>query len=577
MKLLCENIEEATVIKESAGNGKQHYFLEGIFLQGDIQNRNGRKYPFDILNTEVGRYKRDYIDRRRAFGEFGHPSCMKDTVCALSNTGWKLIKDFKEGDFAYTINPETETIELQPVRRVVDQPYVGSMIEFDHRTFKTSVTPNHRFLIKNYHTGEKRFVFASDIQNYLDGGESDLSNKWYIPRSHQGAKQATTRTIRVGSRDFRTEQFAAFLGLYLAEGSTTHRKGRGDSYVIGIYQNEGEKGNKIRELLSAMDHVRWSESNKDGMITWKCHDLELAKYLYPLGNCYDKYVPAEIISVLDTDTAAIFWDWFCLGDGRGDRTRKDYSRCDIFSTSHKLAEDLSQVAAIAGYTTYSFTEVTTEDYVFAGRNILAKAKKPLHFTRLIKSIGIYLDRRHLKAKTVPYRGNVCCLTTDNGTFLAREAGYTFWTGNSPTIQMERISHIITKLDPDGRNFIGRAKIIDEGYGKIARSLIDEGALLAMSSRGVGSVTTNNGISVVGKDFQLSTAADIVADPSAPDAFVEGVMENAEWVKMADGSWKRQFIKETKSNIYKANRTSPQEVERVLLNAFDLLIAKISRV
>lgn len=159
----------------------------------------------------------------------------------------------------------------------------------------------------------------------------------------------------------------------------------------------------------------------------------------------------------------------------------------------------------------------------------------------------------------------------------RRAFGEFGHPSSPTIQMERISHLITSLKPDGKNFVGRAKIIDEGYGKIARALIDEGALLAMSSRGVGSVTSSGGVSVVGEDFQLATAADIVADPSAPDAFVEGVMENAEWVRASDGSWRPQFVVEVKEQFHKAKRASSQEVERAMLCAFDKLIANISRV
>jgi hypothetical protein len=148
---------------------------------------------------------------------------------------------------------------------------------------------------------------------------------------------------------------------------------------------------------------------------------------------------------------------------------------------------------------------------------------------------------------------------------------------SPSIQMERISHLITQLDRDGNDFRGRAKIIDEGYGKIARALIDEGALLGMSSRGVGSVMTRQGVSTVGEDFQLTTAADIVAEPSAPDAFVEGVMENADWVQGMDGKWRRKFIAETKQQILSARKVSNAEVERVFMNAFDKLMANIAHV
>ena len=101
--------------------------------------------------------------------------------------------------------------------------------------------------------------------------------------------------------------------------------------------------------------------------------------------------------------------------------------------------------------------------------------------------------------------------------------------DGPTVNLERVSHMITSLKPEGKNFIGEAKIMDTPYGKIVKNLIDEGAQLGVSSRGMGSIQQSNGQGVVGKDFYLATAADIVADPSAPDAFVEGIMEGKEWV------------------------------------------------
>jgi hypothetical protein len=109
--------------------------------------------------------------------------------------------------------------------------------------------------------------------------------------------------------------------------------------------------------------------------------------------------------------------------------------------------------------------------------------------------------------------------------------------DSPTINLDRVSHMIKSLKVDGNNFIGKAKILDTPYGKIVKSLIDEGAQLGVSSRGLGSLVQKNGANLVQDDFQLATAADIVADPSAPDAFVNGIMEGAEWIYNAStNSW-----------------------------------------
>jgi len=113
--------------------------------------------------------------------------------------------------------------------------------------------------------------------------------------------------------------------------------------------------------------------------------------------------------------------------------------------------------------------------------------------------------------------------------------------DSPTVNLERVSHMIKSLSPEGNNFIGEAKVLDTPYGKIVKSLIDEGAKLGVSSRGMGTLKSSNGMNVVNDDFYLATAADIVADPSAPDAFVEGIMEGKEWV------WNNGILKEQEMN------------------------------
>ena len=131
--------------------------------------------------------------------------------------------------------------------------------------------------------------------------------------------------------------------------------------------------------------------------------------------------------------------------------------------------------------------------------------------------------------------------------------------DGPTVNLERVSHMITSLKPEGKNFIGEAKIMDTPYGKIVKNLIDEGAVLGVSSRGMGSIQQQGGRNLVGKDFYLATAADIVADPSAPDAFVEGIMEGKEWV-WDNGMLKSVTVEQYKSEIKKARRSELAEVK-----------------
>ena len=120
--------------------------------------------------------------------------------------------------------------------------------------------------------------------------------------------------------------------------------------------------------------------------------------------------------------------------------------------------------------------------------------------------------------------------------------------DGPTVNLDRVSHKITSLRESGSNFIGRAKILDTPMGQIAKSLIGEGVKLGVSSRGIGSLKpTKEGFNVVGDDFMLATAADIVADPSAPDAFVEGIMEGKEWI-WEGTTLREQLANDTKNKI-----------------------------
>ena len=124
----------------------------------------------------------------------------------------------------------------------------------------------------------------------------------------------------------------------------------------------------------------------------------------------------------------------------------------------------------------------------------------------------------------------------------------------PTINLERASHMITSLQPDGKNFIGEAKILSTPMGEIVKNLMDEGAKLGVSSRGMGSLNQKNGANYVRNDFYLATAADIVADPSAPNAFVEGIMEGKEWI-WNNGLIKEADVAEIKENIEENSRTN----------------------
>ena len=143
--------------------------------------------------------------------------------------------------------------------------------------------------------------------------------------------------------------------------------------------------------------------------------------------------------------------------------------------------------------------------------------------------------------------------------------------DGPTVNLDRVSHKIISLTQEGKNFIGKAKILETPMGKIASSLLSEGVKLGVSSRGLGSIERRGNINIVKDYFMLSTAADIVADPSAPDAFVEGIMEGKEWV-MAEGRWQESAYYQSKKYL----DNSPQsELDARKLEVFESFLRNIT--
>jgi hypothetical protein len=141
--------------------------------------------------------------------------------------------------------------------------------------------------------------------------------------------------------------------------------------------------------------------------------------------------------------------------------------------------------------------------------------------------------------------------------------------DGPTINLDRVSHRITDLRAEGNNFMGKAQILDTPMGKIAKSLLGEGVQLGVSSRGMGSIDKQEGVSIVRDDFMLTTAADIVADPSAPDAFVNGIMEGKEWV------WDNGILKEREVAKYQRYiNGSRRELEERTLKVFEDFLGKL---
>ena len=172
-----------------------------------------------------------------------------------------------------------------------------------------------------------------------------------------------------------------------------------------------------------------------------------------------------------------------------------------------------------------FSEAVDHDVEY-----ITEAKEDGGKTYKIRGIFMQADIKNRNGRVYPMEVLQNEVSKYNKNFIKENRAYgELGHPEGPTVNLERVSHMITSLEPDGKNFIGEAKIMSTPMGEIVKSLMDEGAKLGVSSRGMGSLDQKGGASYVRDDFYLATAADIVADPSAPNAFVEGIMEGKEWV------------------------------------------------
>lgn len=580
MKLITEDhFNNVNIITEQRC-GKKSLFIEGVFLQGDIKNRNNRVYPFPILEREVKRYVDTYVNENRAVGELNHPCFNSSAKILTVKNGFKFIKECQVDELVYTLNPDTKELEENPIITTVNEPHTGKVYIIKNRGIKTTVTPDHKFLVYGRNHTDHKFVTAQEI--YDDFQNINSLSKWYILKSSFGLTKESSEYFEIPGCDnikskkfeyykeplkLNFKAFSAFLGIYLAEGCTT--KSKNGSYQINISQNEGIKADEIRVILSELG-LDWSErikQRKNVNIIFTCYDRRLGQYLFQFGNCYNKYVPTDLIESLNSESAQLFLDAFVLGDGRGKIGVKS-GRCDAFTTSKQLRNDIAHIASIAGIGVHIYQEEPKDDYEFDEHIIKAENKSTLYFCKFLNSKGIYLDRRFVTITEQDYNENVYCVTVKHSNFIVEHEGYTYFTGNcSPSINLDRVSHKIVSLHQEGTDFIGKAKILESTpMGAIAKSLINEGVKLGVSSRAVGSLIPHrDGFNVVGEDLYLSTAADIVSDPSAPDAFVNGIFEGAEWVY--NKFTKEWVMEEIKNNIEKLYQTR-QVNEDALLKEFN---------
>ena len=203
------------------------------------------------------------------------------------------------------------------------------------------------------------------------------------------------------------------------------------------------------------------------------------------------------------------------------------------------------------------TEMIESDVEF-----ITEAKEDGGKNYFIEGVFMQGDLKNRNGRVYPMKTLINEVNRYNKEYVEQNRAYgELGHPQGPTINLERVSHMIKELKQDGTNIMGRAKIMTETpMGRIVKNLMDEGAKLGVSSRGMGTLRQTGGANQVQSDFQLATAADIVADPSAPNAFVEGVMEGVDWIQDVSGNWVSQYIEETQKEIHKVSKEDLQEAK-----------------
>ena len=221
-----------------------------------------------------------------------------------------------------------------------------------------------------------------------------------------------------------------------------------------------------------------------------------------------------------------------------------------------------------------------EDVQYISEDILNEEGEKTGKNYFIQGVIMQGDIKNRNGRMYPASTLIKEMTRYNKNYVEAKRAYgELGHPAGPTINLDRVSHMFTELKQDGSNIIGRAKVMDTPMGKIVKSLIDEGANLGISSRGMGSIKQNkDGVMEVQGDFMLATAGDIVADPSAPDAFVKGVMEGVDWVyDVASSSWTMaNAFDQIEEEIKETAKVSTRELEIKAAALFEKFVSSLSK-
>lgn len=536
---------------EDVDKGERIYMLKGVFARGNYANLNKRVYPNKVLG-EAYKLIKESMDNEGAMlvGENEHPCLTNPDFDIMTDKGWKKFLSFDGSENVMSFD-ENNNIIFNKVNNIINEPFEGKVYHFKNKNIDSTFTGKHRFYLEDRY-GIRQIVTAEEIFK----NRTKYSHSKIIKNGSWIGNGKDTIEISYGEETviFDAFTFFGFMGIYLSEGSIKHTFPNYSD--IHIHQNKGKKADKIRELLTELG-VDFKEYTRGKSINFSFNCLPLKKYLLPLGNKYQKYIPQEL-KEYDSIYLSNLLEYFLLGDSRDRRTAFKDKYANVFSVSKKLIDDLQECLIKVGGSGNIRVIESKKDYFYAGRLIKAENKKPLYQLNFSSTKGIYLDKRTMKISEEDYKGNIYCIQVDNGNFYMRQNNKSFLTGNSSgaKINMDRISCYFPELtfNEETGELSGVARPSSTPQGEILKGLMKDGIRVGFSTRCSGKVKPyrgplGEGLVEVQPGLRL-IAIDAVMNPSAkcfPKAIIESTEEESKYHFMSGVSnfktiWETNFLR-----------------------------------
>lgn len=503
-------MEETEILTESTKDGKKSMYIHGIFMQADRKNANGRIYPKAVMEQAVDIFNKDLVSKNRAMGELNHPCFKYGAKVFVVGKGLVPIDQVIAGDYVYGTDPYNKTAATKVIN-TTKTAYTGKLYHFAGDHFSATTTPYHRWYLKNPNGGFDVHT-TKEIADLQEHGLLKLHTIPLTIHQWQGAiKKTFTIPDATNPLNMSFLQYAAFIGTFLSD---DRNEVIGDE--IHIYRRlDTELQDSIFELTD-IDFETISVLDDKITIT----DYRMALLLDgELAN--GRKVPN---SILESGIEAL---QVLLAEFQG-----HFSNKILVSVHEELIDSIAEVAlkcrcsAIKSELSSGIHHQTVN-----GKVIPLETTSDRFSLSLVNGKSIGLAKQALTITEEDYDDFVYCLVTDTGNFYAEQDGTFFLTGNCRlNVDPAEACHLITELKWDGSNVLGKARILEgTPKGGVLKGLVEGGVCMGVSSRAAGSVKKNKqGINEVQNDLRLSTV-DAVSDPSAPDAFVQGLMEGVSWI------------------------------------------------